>query len=147
MRDLETPIQVALIAGAVALFGVLANHRLSVHRENAGALRKFAATLQESVAELAEPRNVGKDAFAVLEESFPVHHSGCVVALAAAGPIQRYRLRKAWAKYFGQGPTEDLEWWLPNEYGTILSNQLGNTAEGTRQLATERLNAIILICV
>lgn len=144
--ELETPVLTALIAGAVALFGVLANHRLSVHRENAAALRKFAATLQEAIAALAEPRNVGRDAFAVLEARFPVQHSGYLIAFAAAGPLRRRRLLHAWNEYYGQGPTEDAEWWLPNEYSTVLSNQLANTSEGTRKLATERLENLVRVC-
>ena len=138
---------VALIAGAIALFGIFANHRLSLTRDNLAIRRKFTATLHESIAVLSEPRNIAKDAFSILEESFPVHHSAYLSALGASDPIRSCRLRKAWRAYYGEDTDNEQEWWLPNEYGTVLSNKLGNTEDNTRALAIARLQALIAICI
>lgn len=109
--------------------------------------RKFAATLHEAIAALAEPRNIAKDAFVILEERFPSQHSSYLLALSACGPIKKNRLQKAWRAYYSDEGADEQEWWLPNEYGTVLSNKLGNTEENTRLLAIQRLEALIAICV
>lgn len=109
--------------------------------------RKFAATLQEAIAALAEPHNIAKDAFAILEERFPTQHSSYLLALSASGPIKKIRLRRAWRAYYSDEGADEQEWWLPNEYGTVLSNKPGNTDENTRSLATRRLEVLIAICV
>lgn len=144
--ELEMPVLAALIAAAIALFGILANHRLSVYRENAATVRTFATILQEAIAVLDEPRNTKKDAFAILEERFPVQYGAYLNAVGAAGLLRRACLRRAWREYYGQEAAEETEWWLPNEYSSILSNQLGNDPDSTRRLATSRLDKIIRAC-
>jgi hypothetical protein len=125
----------------------MANHLLSIERENIVVRRKFIATLLDAISALAEPRNITKDAFVTLEQRFFSHHSAYHLALNACGPIRKYRLRKSWCDYYGADETDEQEWWLPNEYGTILSNKLGNTADNTRSLAIKRLKTLIDICI
>ena len=144
-RQIETPVLTALLTGAIALFAVLANHRLSIVRENSALRMKFIATLHDAIATLSEPRNIAKDAFSLLEESFPAHHSTYLLALSACSPIQKYRLRKAWCTYYGDG-ADNQDWWLPNEYGTVVSNKLDNSEDNTRLLAIQRLETLIAIC-
>ena len=143
---IETSLLLTLIAGAIALFGILANHRLSVERENIATRRKFATTLCDAIVTLSEPRNFGKDAFSILEDSFPIHHSTYLLSYSASGFLRKHRLSKAWRAYYGNEANGELDWWLPNEYGTIISNKLSNTTENTKSLAIQRLNNIIKIC-
>jgi len=103
--------------------------------------------LHDAIASLSEPRNIANDAFSILEERFPFQHSVYLLALSACGPVKKARLRKAWCAYYGEEDADEQEWWLPNEYGTVLSNKLDNTEESTRSLAIQRLEALIAICV
>lgn len=145
MFELETPIVVALITGAIALFAILANHRLLKHRESNVFVLEFAATIQASLAALSETRNSGRDAFEVLETHFPTQHRAYLAAIASAGPIRQIRLRWAWKKYFGPQQENDPDWWLPNEYGTVLSNKSENSPESTRRVAIDRLKQILTV--
>lgn len=144
--EISTPILAALVAGGLGLFGVLANHRLTLHRDRMATLRSFARLLQEDLAALEEPRNNPKDAFSLLEQRFSTQYSSYITAIQAASPIQRIRMRKAWREYYGDETGEEAEWWLPNEYSTILSNQLKNTPENTKALARHRLGRLIRAC-
>lgn len=135
----------ALIAGAVALFAMFANHRLLRNRESNALSLEFAATIHASIAALSESRNSGRDAFEVLETHFPKQHRAYLAAIARAGPIRRFRLRWAWKRYFGT-QEEDPNWWLPDEYGTVLSNRRENSPESTRQVAIDRLKQLLTAC-
>ena len=110
-----------------ALIEAAVSHLLA---ENLQRHELIAVFSRIDVALLSEPRNIGKDAFLLLEDAFPVQHTGYLSALGAMGLFGKWRLRKAWLAYYGDENEE--EWWLPNEYGTLLSNKVENTAENTK---------------
>lgn len=127
----------SLIAALVALYG-LRRHM------NAPAIRAFIECLAADIAALNDPSNESRDAFTILEHRFVVHHQHFIPVYRAAGWLRRMHLRRVWTEYYGE--ENEQNWYLPNEYSVLLSNQLKNTAENTKQLAIHRLQCLIRLC-
>ena len=137
LRAILPIICVALIGALVALYFL---RKSTV----APIFRGFTDVLAADVKALNDPANIGRDAFSILEHRLTIHYRGFILAYNAADWITKFRLGNAWAEYYGEGGEQ--EWYLPNEYSTLLSNQLKNTHENTKRLAVRRLNVLIKLC-
>lgn len=111
---------------------------------NAPAIRAFIECLAADIAALNDPSNGTNDAFTILEHRFTIHHQHFIPVYRAADWLLRMHLHKVWAEYYGEENEQD--WYLPNEYSVLLSNQLKNTVENTKHLAIHRLQCLIKLC-
>ena len=125
------------------------NHCLASRRDRAirvaAAKANFISCLVEGIAALESVENISSDAFAILEERFDIQHKQFMdVYNSKVGLVSKCRLRAAWKEYYGE--ENEQEWYLPNEYSVLMSNQLKNTAENTKKLAIRRIKALVKIC-
>lgn len=127
----------ALITALVAFAVQRRNNRATI-------INKFIGILSSDIAALASADNVDIDAFAILEFRLTAQHEAFITTQNAVDFFRKRRLKKAWSEYYGE--EGEQKWWLPNEYSTLLSNQLQNTVENTKQLAIHRLKSIIQLC-
>ena len=130
----------ALIAAFGAWVSVYV-HLRAAHRTATAPLVKLLA---DAVAALNNAPT-SRDAFSILERSFSDHRVAFIVALAGAGWWRRWRLRKAWLRYYG--PDDDSDgYYRASEYSPLLSNEMGKTNESTRSVAIHRINSLIHAC-
>lgn len=127
---------VALIAALVAFSVQRRNNRSTVFTNFVEVLSCDIATLNA-----ASP---GTDAFVVLQNRFVAQHEAFIQAAHVAGLLRKRKLKRAWENYHGEDGEQD--WWLHNEYSALMSNQLKNTNENTKQLAIHRLMSVIDAC-
>ena len=124
------------------------NHCLASRRDRAirvaAAKANFISCLAEDIAALESAENISSDAFAILEKRFDIQHKQFIDVYSKVGLASKCRLRAAWKEYYGEENEQD--WYLPNEYSVLMSNQLKNTAENTKKLAICRIKALVKIC-
>ena len=125
------------------------NHCLASRRDRANrvavAKANFISCLTEDIAALESAENISSDALAILKERFDIQHKQFMdVYNSKVGLVSKCRLRAAWKEYYGE--ENEQEWYLPNEYSALMSNQLKNTAENTKKLAICRIKALVKIC-
>jgi hypothetical protein len=133
-----------LIAILIALIGALVT--LSVRRRNIddSILREFVDLLSADIAALADFRNIKKDAFEILMDRFAIQHAGFIKVMTIPAYLRKRMVKQAWQNYYGE--EGDQDWWLPNEYSVLLSNQIKNTVENTKNLAIHRLQCLVKLC-
>ena len=124
------------------------NDRLVSRRDRvnrvAAAKANFSSFLTEDIAALESAENISTDALAILKERFDIQHKQFIDVYSKVGLVSKCRLRAAWKEYYGE--ENEQEWYLPNEYSVLMSNQLKNTAENTKKLAIRRIKALVKIC-
>jgi hypothetical protein len=126
----------ALIAALVAF---------SVQRRNSKSAvsGKFIEILASDIAALnAASRDA--DAYTILQDRFITQHNAFIHAVHVSGLFSKRRLKRAWKDYYGE--EGEQEWWLPNEYSALMSNQLKNDNKNTKELAIHRLKSIVNVC-
>ena len=123
-------------------------HYLASRRDRASrvatAKANFISCLAEDIAALESAENISSDAFAILEKRFDIQHKQFIDVYSEVDLASKCRLRAAWKEYYGEENEQD--WYLPNEYSVLMSNQLKNTAENTKKLAICRIKALVKIC-
>jgi len=129
------------------------NHCLASRRDRANrvavAKANFISCLTEDIAALESAENISTDALAILKERFDIQHKQFIDVYSEVDLASKCRLRAAWKEYYGEeneGEENEQEWYLPNEYSALMSNQLKNTAENTKKLAICRIKALVKIC-
>ena len=129
------------------------NDRLVSRRDRvnrvAAAKANFSSFLTEDIAALESAENISTDALAILKERFDIQHKQFIDVYSKVDLVSKRRLRAAWKEYYGEeneGEENEQEWYLPNEYSALMSNQLKNTAENTKKLAICRIKALVKIC-
>ena len=124
------------------------HHCLASRRDRANrvavAKANFISCLTEDIAALESAENISSDALAILKERFDIQHKQFIDVYSEVDLASKCRLRAAWKEYYGEENEQD--WYLPNEYSVLMSNQLKNTAENTKKLAICRIKALVKIC-
>ncbi|HJX11069.1 MAG TPA: hypothetical protein VJ733_11305 [Candidatus Binatia bacterium] len=124
------------------------NDRLVSRRDRvnrvAAAKANFSSFLTEDIAALESAENISTDALAILKERFDIQHKQFIDVYSEVDLASKCGLRAAWKEYYGEENEQD--WYLPNEYSVLMSNQLKNTAENTKKLAICRIKALVKIC-
>ena len=105
---------------------------------------EFANCLSEDIAAIKSPNNIHLDAHSILERKFDKQHAIYIKLRNSLDAPDKDRFNEAWQAYYGEDGEQ--EWNLPNEYSTLLSSQLKNTAENTKQLAVDRIEKILRLC-
>ena len=104
---------------------------------------KFIDVLARDIAAL-NAAGSDTDAYAILQSRFVAQHDAFIHAFHIAGLLRKRNLKRTWENYYGEEGEQD--WWLPNEYSALMSNQLKNTNKNTKELAIHRLKSIINVC-
>jgi hypothetical protein len=133
-----------LTAFGVAFISILVTLYIYRRRRDDVVINKFTNVLSKDVAALSAYDNINCDAFDILSSRFTKHYEFFIPVYASSSFIRKRRLMKAWKTYYGEDGEQ--EWWLPNEYSTIQSNQLKNTSENTKNLAIHRITKLIKLC-
>ena len=124
------------------------HHCLASRRDRAirvaAAKANFISCLAEDIAALESAENISSDAFAILEKRFDIQRKQFIDVCSKVGLVSKCRLRAAWKEYHEE--ENEQEWYRPNEYSVLMSNQLKNTAENTKKLAIRRIKALVKIC-
>jgi len=128
----------ALIVIMVALVGVLAALRIRRKDHDNIEVEEVHGIFSDAITALKNPDKIGKDAFDILAPRFEIHHTLFILVYNQSSFIRKCRLKKAWKEYYGKDGKQ--EWWLPNEYSAIQTNQIKNTLRNTKELAIHRIN-------
>lgn len=129
-----------ILAALIGAFVVLYAQRIG---SRATVFGRFIEVLSGDIAALNADGS-DSDAYSILQDRFIAQHDAFIQSFHVAGMFGKRRLKHAWKAYYGE--EGEQEWWLPNEYSALMSNQLKNTNENTRQLAIHRLKYIINVC-
>ena len=105
---------------------------------------EFANRLSKDIAILKSSDNIQMDAHSILKGSFDKQHAIYIKLRNSLDAPDKDRFNDAWQIYYGE--EDEQEWYLPNEYSTLLSSQLKNTSENTKQLAIGRIEKILRLC-